>query len=193
LQQPQAYLYTSRSKCYDVPGIDDHAEFNDVLNAMKVIGLQQAEQDNIFRMLSAILWLGNVSFVEDDQGNAAIADQSVVDFVAYLLEVDSAHVNKALTIRVMETSRGGRRGSVYDVPLNPAQASSVRDALSKGIYFNLFDWIVERVNQSLKARSSSAFSIGILDIYGFDISKRIVSNSCASTMSMRSSSRFSFS
>jgi myosin-1 len=109
---------------------------------MKVIGLQQAEQDNIFRMLSAILWLGNVSFVEDDQGNAAIADQSVVDFVAYLLEVESAHVNKALTIRIMETSRGGRRGSVYDVPLNIAQASSVRDALSKAIYFNLFDWIV---------------------------------------------------
>ncbi|KAJ4336454.1 class II myosin, partial [Ascochyta clinopodiicola] len=169
LQQPQSYLYTSRSKCYDVPGIDDNAEFQDTLNAMKVIGLQQAEQDNIFRMLSAILWLGNVSFVEDDQGNAAIADQSVVDFVAYLLEVDSAHVNKALTIRVMETSRGGRRGSVYDVPLNPAQASSVRDALSKAIYFNLFDWIVERVNLSLKARSASAYSIGILDIYGFEI------------------------
>lgn len=139
---------------------------------MKVIGLQQAEQDNIFRMLAAILWLGNVSFREDDSGNAAIVDQSVVDFVAYLLEVDAAHVNKALTIRVMETSRGGRRGSVYDVPLNCAQASSVRDALSKGIYFNLFDWIVERVNVSLKARGETAHSIGILDIYGFEIFER---------------------
>jgi myosin-1 len=89
--------------------------------------------------------------------------------VAYLLEVDSAHVNKALTIRVMETSRGGRRGSVYDVPLNCAQAGAVRDALSKGIYFNLFDWIVERVNVSLKARGATAQSIGILDIYGFEI------------------------
>ncbi|CAN9128242.1 unnamed protein product [Alternaria alternata] len=169
LQQPQAYLYTSKSKCFDVPGIDDHAEFDDTLNAMKVIGLPQAEQDNIFRMLAAILWLGNVTFREDDSGNAAIVDQSVVDFVAYLLEVDSAHVNKALTIRVMETSRGGRRGSVYDVPLNCAQAGAVRDALSKGIYFNLFDWIVERVNVSLKARGATAQSIGILDIYGFEI------------------------
>ncbi|KAG9382037.1 Myosin heavy chain [Pyrenophora tritici-repentis] len=169
LQQPQSYLYTSKSKCFDVPGIDDHAEFADTLNAMKVIGLPQAEQDNIFRMLAAILWLGNVSFREDDSGNAAIVDQSVVDFVAYLLEVDAVHVNKALTIRVMETSRGGRRGSVYDVPLNCAQAGAVRDALSKGIYFNLFDWIVERVNVSLKARGATAHSIGILDIYGFEI------------------------
>ncbi|KAF2634948.1 hypothetical protein P280DRAFT_502182 [Massarina eburnea CBS 473.64] len=169
IQQPQSYVYTSRSKCYDVQGIDDHAEWNDTINAMKVIGLPQAEQDNIFRMLAAILWLGNVAFQEDDSGNAVIVDQSVVDFVAYLLEVDAAHVNKALTIRVMETSRGGRRGSVYDVPLNPSQAGAVRDALAKGIYFNLFDWIVTRVNVSLKARGEMAYSIGILDIYGFEI------------------------
>ncbi|KAJ4296289.1 class II myosin [Kalmusia sp. IMI 367209] len=172
IQQPQQYIYTSRSKCYDVQGIDDHAEFKDTLDAMKIIGLSQAEQDSIFRMLSAILWLGNVSFREDDNGNTTIVDQSVVDFVAYLLEVDAAQVNKALTTRVMETSRGGRRGSIYDVPLNPAQATAVRDALSKAIYFNLFDWIVARVNVSLQARDTVAYSIGILDIYGFEIFER---------------------
>ena len=139
---------------------------------MKVIGLAQSEQDNIFRMLAAILWLGNVSFIKNDDENAAISDQSVVDFVAYLLEVDSAHVNKALTIRIVETSRGGRRGSVYEVPLNIAQASSVRDALAKALYFNLFDWIVQRVNASLKARGVVANSVGILDIYGFEIFER---------------------
>lgn len=136
---------------------------------MKVIGLAQGEQDNIFRMLAAILWLGNITFAENDNNETVITDQSVVDFVAYLLEVDAAHVNKALTFRVVETSRGGRRGSVYDVPLNPAQATSVRDALAKAIYFNLFDWIVQRVNVSLKARGALAHSIGILDIYGFEI------------------------
>jgi myosin-1 len=169
LQQPQSYLYTSRSKCFDVQGIDDVAEFKDTLDAMKIIGMSDAEQDNVFRMLSAILWIGNVQFSEDDSGNAAISDQSVVDFVAYLLEVDAEQVNKALTIRLMETARGGRRGSVYEVPLNRTQASAVRDALSKGIYFNLFDWIVERVNQSLTARGAITNSIGILDIYGFEI------------------------
>ncbi|KAL8872641.1 MAG: hypothetical protein Q9174_001766, partial [Haloplaca sp. 1 TL-2023] len=169
VQPPQSYTYTSRSKCFDVQGIDDAADFKDTLNAMKIIGLAQAEQDNIFRMLATILWLGNVSFREDDKGTTTITDQSVVDFVAYLLEVDSAQVNKALTLRIVETSRGGRRGSVYEVPLNPAQAMAVRDALAKAIYFNLFDWIVERVNASLKARGSVKNSVGILDIYGFEI------------------------
>ncbi|KAK4565296.1 class II myosin [Recurvomyces mirabilis] len=169
IQQPATYQYTSKSKCYDVAGIDDVADFKDTLNAMKVIGIPQAEQDNIFRMLAAVLWIGNVSYMEDDQGNAAIRDQSVVDFVAYLLEVDSAHVNKALTIRVIETSRGGRRGSVYDSPMNIAQAGAARDALAMGIYTRMFDWIVQRVNVSLAARGVPAHSIGILDIYGFEI------------------------
>ena len=169
VQQPQSYTYTSRSQCFDVQGMDDSSDFRDTLGAMKVIGLTQAEQDNIFRMLSAILWLGNVLFVEDDSGNASNRDQSVVDFVAYLLEVDPSHVNTALTSRIVETSRGGRRGSVYQVPLNVTQAMAVRDALAKAIYFNLFDWIVERVNASLKARGAIGNSVGILDIYGFEI------------------------
>ncbi|QIW95873.1 hypothetical protein AMS68_001391 [Peltaster fructicola] len=172
VQQPTTYTYTSKSKCYDVQGIDDTADFKDTLNAMRVIGMSQAEQDNIFRMLATILWIGNVSFKEDDNGNATIVDQSVVDFVAYLLEVESAHVNKALTTRIIETSRGGRRGSTYDVPMNIAQATSVRDALSKAIYTNMFDWIVQRVNQSLRARGAISHSIGILDIYGFEIFER---------------------
>ena len=136
---------------------------------MRTIGIPEAEQDNIFRMLAAILWLGNVTFVEDDQGNATIADQSVIDFVAYLLEVESAAVHRALTVRIVETSRGGRRGSVYDVPLNPTQATAVRDAFAKAIYNNLFDWIVQRVNRSLRAQGAVAQSVGILDIYGFEI------------------------
>ncbi|KAF2858354.1 hypothetical protein K470DRAFT_278626 [Piedraia hortae CBS 480.64] len=169
VQDPTTYTYTSKSKCYDVQGIDDVADFKDTLNAMNVIGMNQQEQDSIFRMLSAILWIGNVSFAEDDSGNAAVRDQSVIDFVAYLLEVDAAHVNKALTTRIIETSRGGRRGSVYDSPMNIAQATSVRDALAKAIYFNMFDWIVQRVNQSLRATGAVTQSIGILDIYGFEI------------------------
>ncbi len=172
VQQPNTYAYTSKSKCYDVPGIDDVAEYQDTLNAMRVIGMSQQEQDQVFRMLSAVLWIGNIGFREDEQGNAAVQDQSVIDFVAYLLEVEAAHVNKAVTSRIIETSHGARRGSVYDSPMNIAQATSVRDALAKAIYNNMFDWIVQRVNQALLARGTTAHSIGILDIYGFEIFER---------------------
>lgn len=165
IQGPETYLYTSRSKCLDVDGIDDLAEFQDTLDAMKVIGLSQAEQDNIFRMLAAILWTGNLVFREDDDGYAAVSDQSVVEFLAYLLEVDPQQLVKAITIRILTP----RNGEVIESPANLAQATATRDALAKAIYNNLFDWIVERVNQSLKARQATSNSIGILDIYGFEI------------------------
>lgn len=80
---------------------------------MDIIGLTPDEQNSIFRVLATILWIGNVEFVEGDDGNAAIVDPGVVDFVAYLMNTDSATVSKALLTRIMETQRGGRRGELY--------------------------------------------------------------------------------
>lgn len=165
VQTPETYLYTSKSKCFDVDGIDDLAEFKDTLNAMKIIGLTKQEQDEIFRMLAAILWTGNIQFREDKDGNAEVVDQSVVDFLAYLLEVSPQALISAITIRILTP----RSGEIIESPANPAQAIATRDALAKAIYNNLFDWIVERVNISLKTRGASSNSIGILDIYGFEI------------------------
>ncbi|KAI6031444.1 myosin-1 [Pisolithus microcarpus] len=135
------------SNCLEVQNINDTEDFVATLNAMRIIGLTVNEKSEIFRMLAIILWLGN--------------DTDVTDFIAYLMDTDSAMLQKVLTTRVVETQRGGRRGSIYDVPLNPAQATAGRDALSKAIYNNLFEWIVSRINVSMKPRSA--------DIFGFEI------------------------
>ncbi|EEB08829.1 myosin type I [Schizosaccharomyces japonicus yFS275] len=171
IQGPENYYYTSMSNCLSVDGISDENDFSETIQAMEIIGLSEEEQDNIFRLLATILWLGNIRFQEGDSEGSVINDESVVQFVAYLLGSDAAAVQRALTVRIMETSHGGRRGSVYEVPLNPTQATAVRDALSMGIYNCLFDWIVERVNKALvtTAATASNSTIGILDIYGFEI------------------------
>ncbi|QPG77001.1 myosin I [Brettanomyces nanus] len=170
VQQPEQYLYTSASGCTSVDSIDDLRDFRETLKAMEIIGITQDEQEQVFRLLAAILWIGNITFAEDEEGNSTINDTSVTDFVAYLLQVNADVLCKAVTERVMETSHGMKRGSVYHVPLNPVQATASRDALAKGLYSNLFDWIVARVNQSFSSMKSQPFkSIGILDIYGFEI------------------------
>ncbi|KAG0238392.1 class II myosin [Actinomortierella wolfii] len=166
---PDSFLLTNRSGCLDVDGIDDVHDFAETLEAMRVIGLSQQEQDEIFRMLAIILWLGNVQFAENDEGYAGITDPDVVQFVAYIMEVNEESLTKTLTTRIVETQRGGRRGSMYESPLNVTQAGAVRDALCKAIYNNLFEWIVTRVNISLRQRGSHAYTIGVLDIYGFEI------------------------
>lgn len=112
LQGPETYAYTSRSNCLDVPGIDDKVDWKETLQAMKVIGISESDQDEILRNLATVLWLGNVEFGEGDDGNAVVKDQGVTAFVAYLMEVDAGMVDKVLTSRVVETQRGvGKRGS----------------------------------------------------------------------------------
>ncbi|CAI5006691.1 CFC_HP_G0023120.mRNA.1.CDS.1 [Saccharomyces cerevisiae] len=169
VQKPEQYVYTAAVGCISAETIDDLQDYQETLKAMRVIGLGQEEQDQIFRMLAAILWIGNVSFIENEEGNAQVRDTSVTDFVAYLLQIDSQLLIKSLVERIMETNHGMKRGSVYHVPLNIVQADAVRDALAKAIYNNLFDWIVSRVNKSLQAFPGAEKSIGILDIYGFEI------------------------
>ncbi|CAG8658065.1 4828_t:CDS:10, partial [Gigaspora rosea] len=169
IQGPESYLYTCKSGCLDVDGIDDTKDYSETLEAMNIIGLTQSEQDDIFRMLAIILWLGNVQFDEGNDGNSVVNDEDVTNFIAYILEVDGEILAKSLTSRTIEASRGGRRGSVYDVPLNTVQASAVRDALAKAIYNNLFEWIVERINSALRSRTTASHVIGVLDIYGFEI------------------------
>jgi myosin I len=94
VQPPESYLYTSRSRCYNADGIDDHVDFINTLKAMATIGLSQQEIDDIFKILAAILWLGNVQFVENNEGNAAIGDDNVPAYIAYLMDVDAQSVNK---------------------------------------------------------------------------------------------------
>lgn len=169
IQAPEQYIYTSASQCTSVENMDDVKEFQETLKAMNIIGLSKEEQDQIFRMLAAILWIGNISFIEDEQGNAQIRDTSVTTFIAYLLQVQEELLIKSLVERIIETGHGAKRGSTYHSPLNIVQATAVRDALAKAIYNNLFEWIVDRVNISLQAFPGADKSIGILDIYGFEI------------------------
>lgn len=57
------------------------------------------------------------------------------------------------------------------VPLKVYEACAARDALSKGIYSRLFDYLVtEVINRSIPF-SSSAYYIGVLDIAGFEYFK----------------------
>jgi len=54
---------------------------------------------------------------------------------------------------------------------NLIQASECRDAFAKALYGRLFSWIVNGINsylQPLHDESSSAHTIAVLDIFGFE-------------------------
>ncbi|XP_063601194.1 unconventional myosin-Ie-like [Penaeus indicus] len=166
ISTPDYFSYLSQSGVYKVDGTNDAYEFQGTLNAMSVMGIAEETQMDIMSVVAAILHMGNISFTE--QNNAAtIADAAYLAFPAYLLGIDAQKLGQKLTSRVFDSKWGGKSERV-DVTLNLEQAQFARDAWCKGLYSRMFDYIVETVNKAM-VTDANLFSIGILDIYGFEI------------------------
>ena len=59
-------------------------------------------------------------------------------------------------------------GKTIKSRVNCAEAEFARDALAKGIYGRLFDWLVRKLNKSTIQVDRPKTFLGILDIYGFE-------------------------
>lgn len=160
------FNYLSMSGGYKVEGTDDVAEFEDTKRAMGVMGLQSNDQQEVLSLVSAVLHLGNITFKE--KGNyAEVADKQYLAYPAYLLGIDQEMLRTKIISRTMESKWGAQQENI-EVTLNVEQASHTRDALAKALYSRLFDFLVEIVNKAM-AQKTQDITIGILDIYGFEI------------------------
>ena len=168
LRAPLDYNYLNQSGCLKINGVDDAMEFKDVLEAMETLQFTPATVDNILKILSGILLLGNMTFegVNGDLEAAKMTTKTeeLVKECAELLGLDIPTFNYSLTNKRVQMGRG----SVVSMKLSVSQAEDSRDTLAKSLYSNLFDWTIQQVNATLKTEFSP-FSIGILDIFGFEV------------------------
>ena len=165
---PDYYTYLSKSGCFTVDGIDDVKDFHEMHAAMREVGFSDAEINECFRVLSVVLWLGNLTFKEDGSEKSFIADTQVLDIAATLLEVDPKALQKAICTRTIQTGVGARV-EIFTKPNTAANAENTRDTLAKALYSKMFDWIVQKVNESIRKDDFQGTLIGVLDIYGFEI------------------------
>uniref|UniRef100_A0A8B9G4N0 Myosin IF n=1 Tax=Amazona collaria TaxID=241587 RepID=A0A8B9G4N0_9PSIT len=163
---PDYYYYLNQSDTYQVEGTDDRSDFHETMNAMQVIGICGEDQQLVLQIVAGILHLGNISFREE--GNyARVENTDSLAFPAYLLGIDQNRLNEKVTSRKMDSKWGGRSESIT-VTLNVEQAAYTRDALAKGLYARVFDFLVESINRAMQ-KPNEEYSIGVLDIYGFEI------------------------
>ena len=71
---PDYFLYLNNSQCYQVDGIDDRQDWAETIQAMNTMAIPPQYQQEIFRLLAAILYLGNVTFAVNGKDEARIAD-----------------------------------------------------------------------------------------------------------------------
>lgn len=109
-----AFHYLNQGGSPDVDGVDDLRAFEETLNALNLLGFTQAEQDDTFRVLAAVLHLGNIRFREclieteneqDQEGCAIDVDDAHMKTLCELLGVDGEEMRLWLCTRRLVSMR----------------------------------------------------------------------------------------
>ncbi|CAI0436645.1 unnamed protein product [Linum tenue] len=163
----RSFRYLNQSECIELDGLDDPKEYLVTRKAMDVVGISAEEQDAIFRVVAAVLHLGNIVFAkgsEPDSSEPKDDDaRKHLKIAAELFMCDEKGLEDSLCKRVIVT-----RDDVIMKVLDPVAATINRDALAKIVYSRLFDWLVNKINSSIGQDPDSKSLIGVLDIYGFE-------------------------
>ncbi|CAF1537304.1 unnamed protein product, partial [Adineta ricciae] len=158
------FRYASEGNAITIKGVNDAQQFLETREALALLGIENKVQMSIFRLLSAILHLGNV-IINEGEGESTYVKESDKSFSIFcsLLKLDESRMRTWLCNKRIKTGV-----EVVNTTLNLNQALFARDALAKHIYSQLFGWIVNEINKSLEYVGQRQSFIGVLDIYGFE-------------------------
>lgn len=186
------FNYLRKSKCYDVPTVDDREFYDDTCNSFNRLNFDKEEQDAVFKMIATTLNLGNVDidtscWVEGDNPCGLVGSgylDRVLDNLG-LNDHKAQFISGIVSKRVITPDK-----KVIMTPRSPAQAEGIKDALAKDIFNNVFNWIVRKLNNNLLPKKDDDgndfnlagmsnlerserlkkeyLTVGLLDIFGFE-------------------------
>lgn len=153
---------------YTAAEIEDAEKFQTLTSHLKSLGIGRRTQSQIFKILAAILHLGNIAFITDQsvpEGSPlSIKGQSRehLDFAAYLLLISPTSLENAL---IYKSKRIG--GDLCSMILSPLQASKQRDRFCEVLYGLVFSWLIEHINKRLcKPEDEVELVISLCDFPG---------------------------
>ncbi|KAK4053467.1 Myosin type-2 heavy chain 1 [Microbotryomycetes sp. JL201] len=164
------YLNQGGASSLVIAGVDDAKEFQATQQALGTVGITVERQWQIFRVLAALLHIGNINIQATRTDALLDEEDTALNVATQLLGIDKSAFKKWI-IKKQITTRTDKIVS----SLNAQQANVVKDSVAKHIYASLFDWLVAVINESLtdeKVESKVKSFIGVLDIYGFEHFKK---------------------
>uniref|UniRef100_A0A4W6D387 Myosin VC n=1 Tax=Lates calcarifer TaxID=8187 RepID=A0A4W6D387_LATCA len=158
------FRYTCMGGDITIEGIDDKKDMDETRQTFSLLGLKEDFQSDVFKVLAAILHLGNVEIRNsgDDKSSVSPSDPHLAVFCELL------GVNAEGLVRWLCHRRIVLVAETVVKPMPKKRAVNARDALAKQIYAHLFDCIINRINTALKVPGKQHAFIGVLDIYGFE-------------------------
>ncbi|XP_014809354.1 PREDICTED: unconventional myosin-VIIa-like isoform X2 [Calidris pugnax] len=144
-------------------------KYQEVCNALDMVGFQEQEQVDMQAILAGVLSLGNVTF-EPEERNGSVkvseASRGWLKAAAGQFGVQEDELLKCL-ICTMSVTRGEQIQRFH----TQQQAEDARDSIAKVAYGRVFGWIVCKINELLAENVDPEVElseIGILDIFGFE-------------------------
>ncbi|CAB3401132.1 unnamed protein product [Caenorhabditis bovis] len=160
IKELQKFFYMNQGISADnIQADEDH--FDDVDNALALLGFSEDHRLNIYRIVSCILHIGNIYFktrrsLKSEIETVELGNSSEVKWIAFLLEIDYELLVEALL---------QRKPNSPNISMDTALDN--RDGLAMLLYEELFKWILTRINVHFKCPTHTAV-ISILDQYGFE-------------------------
>ncbi|KAJ5736599.1 uncharacterized protein N7483_001724 [Penicillium malachiteum] len=162
----EEFEYLNQGGTPIIDGVDDKAEFDATRKSLATIGVAEQFQTEIFRILAALLHLGNVKITATRTDSQLSSSEPSLVRACEMLGIDVNEFAKWIVKKQLIT-----RGEKITSNLTQQQATVVRDSVAKFIYSSLFDWLVDKINRGLatdEVIERVKTFIGVLDIYGFE-------------------------
>uniref|UniRef100_A0A7N6AA28 Myosin IXB n=1 Tax=Anabas testudineus TaxID=64144 RepID=A0A7N6AA28_ANATE len=171
LLPPEDYFYLKQQNFKIEDEEDLRHDFERLQQAMEMVGFLPATKKQIFTVLSAILYLGNVTYRKKSTGRDEGLDVGPPEVLATLS--DLLKVKEELLVEALTKRKTVTVNDKLILPYSHCEAITARDSMAKSLYSALFDWIVLRINHALLNKrdmeeSVPCLSIGVLDIFGFE-------------------------
>ncbi|XP_037950107.1 myosin-VIIa isoform X2 [Teleopsis dalmanni] len=165
LKEAPFYQYLNTSENTNIDLDPEAKKFEALKMAFTVLQISQSSIDGIFKVLSAILWLGNLSFLDIDGERCELlpADEEICCTVSKLLELDFKDLTQVLLRRQINV-----RGNITEIPLKLQEACENRHSMAKALYSKTFSWLVNQINSCINPGQDKKQFLGILDIFGFE-------------------------
>jgi myosin V len=170
----QAFHAIAQGGCVDIgDDVDDGKEFAATSAALSTLGFTAEDKAGVWKLLAAILHMGNASFSDtaaaasaaasaSAEGELSAGSEGAVSAADLTVMASSEHITlselaqllglsgDSLSRRVVRRAMMTARGSSHEIPLNSSQAKDNLDGLVKHIYGKLFAWVVWKINQCHK-------------------------------------------
>ncbi|KAM4047997.1 unconventional myosin-XIX isoform 2-T2 [Anomaloglossus baeobatrachus] len=142
--------------------------FESTKTAMLHLGIEISVQNNIFKILSGLLHMGNIHFsdpLDESQACEMVnASKEFANSASNLLQLPPDLLLERLCFRTITAGK-----QVFKKPCKKSECETRRDCLAKTIYARLFDWLVSAINESIRSESGTwKHFLGLLDVYGFE-------------------------